>query len=428
VEGSDIKKSRSWLSFQYKCIRLYIFHRNERYDIVDEFASEKLDESYDIIVCGDSNISRPGYIEFRNYMEKCGMKKMDIEYLYNSSEIDQNHNRRYNMEIYYKSSNFILQCIMDKDMILNESSHIIVPFKIIDMINLFDTHEAEQQMIEINQKILADYSEKIYDTISQEKHEYDRHIKCMSGKSNDPVFDNLVIQMYISCDVSHLETITKVKHIVDSGQITRHYNKLYHKMMHSMNTFQSLHKKCLMYYKSQALVANNMELHGYVMICFDHVNSIIELTDCLMSRLKYLNQCTRNKKTTKNCEIKCGLVYDEIESELAIINAKYDKIEKFIKQKCIESTYTPDEHLASYTLDNASGKIINTMSELTTLQTNIASIEANVEHIESHSKDNDRSKKIVKKALRNKGTQTFIKEKKIINDNETKIKQIIDAL
>jgi molybdopterin biosynthesis enzyme MoaB len=71
---------------------------------------------------------------------------------------------------------------------------------------------------------------------------------------------------------------------------------------------------------------------------------------------------------------------------------------------------------------------MNTMSELTTLQTNIVSVKANVDHIELHSKDNDRSKKIVKKALRNKGTQTFIKEKNIINENETKIKQIIDAL
>ena len=426
MEGVEIKYSHSWLSFKYKFITFYIFHRNERKNIVDEFLSEKIEELDNIVICGDGNITRPGYKEFNKYMENCGMKKMNIDYLYNSSEIDQNHKRNHNIEIYHKSPVFTLQCIMDKPMILNESSHIIVPFKIVDVVKILDTPETGKQFLEIRDKILTKYYEKIKDTINLEKHKTDCHIKCMYGKVNDPVFDQIVVQMYMSCIVAFFKLTDKIKKILDDNIFTRYFYEQIFKMVNSINIFSISCYKCLKYYKAQALIINSAQFYDSIVECLESVSLLTDETNYLMTNFKNLFKRARNKYNVDI--INCAQVYIEIDSEMQEISDKYIKIEKFIKQKCISSTKTPDEHIEGFALDNSCDEIIKTLSNLATIKRNAACAKANVEHIETKSKDNDRSNKNVKKALINKGTRAFLDDKKLIHDSENKIKEIMNSI
>ena len=355
-----------------------------------------------------------------------GMKKMNIDYLYNSSEIDQNHKRNHNIEIYHKSPVFTLQCIMDKPMILNESSHIIVPFKIVDVVKILDTPETGKQFLEIRDKILTKYYEKIKDTINLEKHKTDCHIKCMYGKVNDPVFDQIVVQMYMSCIVAFLKLTDKIKKILDDNIFTRYFYEQIFKMVNSINIFSISCCKCLKYYKAQALIINSAQFYDSIVECLESVSLLIDETNYLMTNFKNLFKRARNKYNVDI--INCAQVYIEIDSEMREISDKYIKIEKFIKQKCISSTKTPDEHIEGFALDNSCDEIIKTLSNLATIKRNVACAKANVEHIETKSKDNDRSNKNVKKALINKGTRAFLDDKKIIHDSENKIKEIMNSI
>jgi len=226
--------SKCMMKSYYNNITCYLIHKNnKRGNLLGELSKNELKKCNDTIICCDFNINDREYDMIDEYLKSCDFIECDTEYVYNASEVDEDHKRRRNMRIFYKSKNFALQSIMNTNTILMSSAHVIIPFKIIDASEIMNDKGVRKIIDIIEEKISGRYDQKIKridtvkknfskqdtlyipkdHTVEDDKHIYETKVNIINKLIHLTDFMRVVLEKYTyplgtySCFMSELSTI-----------------------------------------------------------------------------------------------------------------------------------------------------------------------------------------------------------------------------